>query len=195
VSFITLAEGKQALRVTQTSEDALIQIYIDAACELCEEYCNRQFGPIAPASVKSAALLALCDLFNNRESQIVGPSVSENRAFKDLLFSSMDFDGNSVASIEVDGEGILIGDTFSRDWQWLDSTGAPINVSGYTAVFKLGGTEYQATILNAVEGRFSVTLSATQTSELAAVKTLYTLKVTSPTGVVTTLDRKTVSIQ
>ncbi len=194
MSFITLSEAKAHLRVTDSAEDALIQIFIDAACGLCEEYCARPFGSEAPKTVKAAALLIISDLDKNREAQITTPNIQENRTLKALLFSHIDFDGQNVTNEDTDLVGMLRGDTWIRDWQWLEDDGTPINITGYIASLKFDDVVYPATITDAAQGRIEFEFTPLKTSEFTAKRTLYSLTVTSPGGEVTTLDRKSITI-
>ena len=78
MSITTLVEAKAHLRVTHSSEDTLIQIYIDAAEENASEYLNRAIyetdigsdltGIVMNGSIKAAVLLFVGHLYNNREA-------------------------------------------------------------------------------------------------------------------------------
>ncbi|MEO0375586.1 MAG: head-tail connector protein, partial [Cyanobacteria bacterium P01_A01_bin.17] len=51
----------------QTTEDTLIQLYVDAAKEHIGEYLNRPQYP-SNSAIKAAALLIVGDLYENREA-------------------------------------------------------------------------------------------------------------------------------
>ncbi len=85
MAVVTLAEAKAHLRVDQSAEDSTIQIYVDAADDYICNFLN-QSPPPQSASIKAAALLLVGDMYQNRESQIVGASVAENVAVKNLLY-------------------------------------------------------------------------------------------------------------
>lgn len=82
--IVTLAQAKSHLRVTDTSEDTLIGIYIDAAEDYITKYLNTSPVPQAP-SVKAAALLIIGDLFENREGAS-DKEIYENPAVLRLLY-------------------------------------------------------------------------------------------------------------
>ncbi|RZJ44975.1 MAG: phage gp6-like head-tail connector protein [Brevundimonas sp.] len=68
--LFSLAEAKEHLRVDGDDEDATIQIYADAAVSKVLQYCNIALvpaGPVPEAAFRAAALLALGDLYANRE--------------------------------------------------------------------------------------------------------------------------------
>lgn len=89
-TIVSLAEAKAHLRVLDTSEDALITLYMGAASENIASYLNRAIptdnSGIIPSSIKAACLLMIGDLFENREAQIMGGGVVENPAVKNLLY-------------------------------------------------------------------------------------------------------------
>lgn len=72
--LFTLAEAKQHLRVDHDDDDALIGTYSDAAVSRVLQYCNLALvpgGEAATAAFKSAALIALGELYANREPVFV----------------------------------------------------------------------------------------------------------------------------
>lgn len=91
MSILTLAEAKIHLRVDQSTEDTTIQIYIDAATEYVENFLNRQVPGMnespqyIPSSIKSAALLIVGDLYENREGA-GEKDIKENPAVMRLLY-------------------------------------------------------------------------------------------------------------
>jgi uncharacterized phage protein (predicted DNA packaging) len=90
MAIVSLSDAKAHLRVLDTSEDALIVLYIDAASDNIQSYLNREI-PVdnsgnVPASIKAACLLMVGDLFENREAQLTSGGIIENPAVKNLLY-------------------------------------------------------------------------------------------------------------
>ena len=67
MAIVSLSEAKSHLRVDQSDEDTLIQVYIDAAIDYVGNYLNCSNYPQS-ASIKAAVLLLVGDLYENRES-------------------------------------------------------------------------------------------------------------------------------
>ena len=72
--MIDLSRLKAHLRVTHSSEDDLIQVYLDAATELVSEYLGGDSNTpeswmTADAPIDAAVLLLAADLYLNRERQ------------------------------------------------------------------------------------------------------------------------------
>ncbi len=91
MAVVTLTEAKNHLRVTDTNEDSTIQIYLDAVDLNIISYLNRSALPVdnsgnIPAAIKAAALLMIGDLYEHRESQVIGQGVIENPAARNLLY-------------------------------------------------------------------------------------------------------------
>ena len=84
MAIITLTEAKHHLRITDTSEDTILQLYIDAAEEYITTFLDRQYVP-RNAAVKAAALLTVADLFENREGA-GDKDIKENPAVMRLLY-------------------------------------------------------------------------------------------------------------
>ena len=83
----TLEQAKAHLRVEHTDEDALIQSLMDTATAACADYLNMAAADLVvavPAPVKSAALLLVGALYENRESMGERP-FHKNPAFEALL--------------------------------------------------------------------------------------------------------------
>lgn len=84
MSIVTRSEAKLHLRVDQTVDDSLIDLYIKAA----EEYIGRFLNTANfqnSSSIKAAALLIVGDLYENREG--AGEKVIvENPAVMRLLY-------------------------------------------------------------------------------------------------------------
>lgn len=93
MSLVDVPTAKLHLRVDDSAEDALIQLYIDAAEASAVEFLNRNVyadqaaldaaaeePPAEPmvvnAAVKAAILLLVGHLFHNREEAAVGVSVA-----------------------------------------------------------------------------------------------------------------------
>lgn len=90
-SSVTITEVKAHLRITSNVEDALLQLYMDAANDRIENYINRPIPdntdspPTAPAAIKAAALLIISDMYENREGA-GEKEIKENPALKSLLY-------------------------------------------------------------------------------------------------------------
>lgn len=84
----SLAEVKKHLRLqlSETAEDDLIQMYLDAAIDYASLYTGKDLlvDDVSP-SVHSAILLTVSDLYENREAQFVGVSAQENKTVNNLL--------------------------------------------------------------------------------------------------------------
>ena len=81
--LFTLEEAKEHLRVDGDDEDVMIGIYSDAAVARVLQYCNISTIPDhAPtvAAFRGAALLALGDLYANRE-----PVLTDGSAIRSLI--------------------------------------------------------------------------------------------------------------
>ena len=68
--MLTLEATKLHLRVDHSDEDALIQSLMDTATAACADYLNMDAADLVvavPAPVKSAALLMVAGLYENRE--------------------------------------------------------------------------------------------------------------------------------
>ena len=68
--MLTLPETKLHLRVDHSEEDALIQSLMTTATAACADYLNMDAADLVvavPAPVKSAALLMVAGLYENRE--------------------------------------------------------------------------------------------------------------------------------
>ena len=89
------------------------------------------------------------------------------------------------------------GSTFSRRITWKDSTGTPINLTGYTAKMQVRETVDSSTVLlelsttnsritlGGAAGTIDLTASATVMTALAYGQFVYDLELTSAGGVVT----------
>ena len=68
--MLTLPETKLHLRVDHSEEDALIEALMTTATAACADYLNMDAADLVvavPAPVKSAALLLVAGLYENRE--------------------------------------------------------------------------------------------------------------------------------
>jgi len=81
--MITLEEAKTHLRVVGTHSDAEITAMIATAKQHVENYTGVIYDE-APAPIKSAALLLVGDLYENREAQSDRPMM-DNRLLDRLL--------------------------------------------------------------------------------------------------------------
>jgi uncharacterized phage protein (predicted DNA packaging) len=83
--MITIDEVKAHLRLNDTGEDAVLTAFVATAAAHVTNYIGIVYAEgAAPAPVKSAALLMVGDLYENREAQTDRP-LSENRTFIQLL--------------------------------------------------------------------------------------------------------------
>jgi len=91
-TLVTLNEAKAHLRVTGAQDDDLITLYNEAAYDYVARFLNlpdfmNGDSPASyPASIRAAALLLIGDMFENREAQIIGATVVENKAVMNLLY-------------------------------------------------------------------------------------------------------------
>ena len=95
---------------------------------------------------------------------------------------------------------IEIGDDWPRAWRWKNEDGTAINVTGYTGTFELfdGETSVHSgalTVSDAVNGEFTFSISETVSAALLAQEYWYRVRVISPGGETTTIDRKRVFAQ
>lgn len=82
--MITLTEAKAHLRVTGTDDDTEIGAMIETAEAHVENFLGIPVTGTVPAPIKSAALLMVADLYENREAQTDRP-LTENKTFALLL--------------------------------------------------------------------------------------------------------------
>ena len=85
--MLTLPETKLHLRVDHNDEDALIEALMTTATAACADYLNMDAADLVvavPAPIKSAALLLVGALYENRESMGERP-FHKNPAFEALL--------------------------------------------------------------------------------------------------------------
>ena len=85
--MLTLEEVKRHCRIDHNDEDALLLALIDTAIAAIADYLNMDAADLAvavPAPVKSAALLLMNALYENRESMGERP-FHKNPAFEALL--------------------------------------------------------------------------------------------------------------
>jgi uncharacterized phage protein (predicted DNA packaging) len=83
MAIVTLTEIKSHLRIDQSAEDALLNIYLDAAEDYISVFLNEPNFPQAP-SIKAACLLIIGDLYENREGA-GEKEIKENPAVHRLL--------------------------------------------------------------------------------------------------------------
>ena len=85
--MLTLEEVKRHCRIDHNDEDPLLLALIDTAIAACADYLNMDAADLVvavPAPVKSAALLLVGALYENRESMGERP-FHKNPAFEALL--------------------------------------------------------------------------------------------------------------
>ena len=85
--MLTLEEVKRHCRIDHNDEDALLLALIDTAIAACADFLNMPAADLVvavPAPVKSAALLLVGALYENRESMGERP-FHKNPAFEALL--------------------------------------------------------------------------------------------------------------
>ena len=85
--MLTLPETKLHLRVDHNDEDVLIEALMTTATAACADYLNMEAADLVvavPAPIKSAALLLVGALYEQRESQGDRP-YNKNPAFEMLL--------------------------------------------------------------------------------------------------------------
>jgi len=85
--MLTLAETKLHLRVDHNDEDALIGALMATATAACADFLNMEAADLVvavPAPIKSAALLLVGTLYEQRESQGDRP-YNRNPTFEALL--------------------------------------------------------------------------------------------------------------
>lgn len=79
--MVDVTQAKQHLRVDIDDDDTLIQHYIDAATAAAADYLNWETIPDPmPAPVSAAILLAVGDLYENREGK------TESRLIDNLTY-------------------------------------------------------------------------------------------------------------
>ena len=201
ITSLTLV--KAHLRVTGTDDDSLITAYCDAAEAAAEHYCNRSFGSPLPPAVQAAVFLMVGDMYENREQQ-QERSLSVSSTCENLLNTVKDWSraasGKLPVGVGFDDDPINIGDDWSRVWRWKNEDGTAINVTGYTGTFELldGETSVHSgalTVSDAVNGEFTFSISETVSAALLAQEYWYRVRVVSPGGETTTIDRKRVFAQ
>ena len=85
--MLTLQETKLHLRVDHNDEDALIEALMTTATAACADYLNMEAADLVvavPAPIKSAALLLIGTLYEQRESVGERP-YNRNPTFEALL--------------------------------------------------------------------------------------------------------------
>lgn len=85
--LLTLDEAKAHLRIDGDDEDAIVEVYADAAVLSCLKSTSRQLVPEGAEPIfKAAALLMLGDLYGNREGVIAGQSFGVSPTVERLLW-------------------------------------------------------------------------------------------------------------
>ena len=65
--MVTLSEAKLHMKVANTTEDALIQSYIDGAVNFIQRYCGQNFEDAVPPIVKVACLMIVAGMYEGRQ--------------------------------------------------------------------------------------------------------------------------------
>jgi hypothetical protein len=98
------------------------------------------------------------------------------------------------------------GTTVTKPFVWKDSLGAAVDLTGYVARMQVRSsvtstdvlldatTENGKIVISAAEGKFTLTLSATETAAIAWKKGKYDIELASPTGVVTRLVQGSITV-
>ncbi|AEK63188.1 head-tail connector protein [Collimonas fungivorans] len=91
-ALTTLATVKAHLRIDGSDEDTSLAIYIDAAEQYVNEWCDKRDTPFLtlPPVVAAAVLLIVGDLYENREGQST-VQIFENKTVTRLLTQQRDF--------------------------------------------------------------------------------------------------------
>lgn len=84
MSVVSLNETKLHLRVTQSTEDTLIETYIEAAEDYISRFLNNTNFQVTP-SIRAAALLIVSDFYENRMGA-GDKDIKENPAVMRLLY-------------------------------------------------------------------------------------------------------------
>lgn len=85
MAIVSLSEAKSHLKVDQSDEDTLIQLYIDAAVDYIGGYLNNPSFAYN-SSIKAACLLIVGDLYENREAGS-DVEIKRNPSVDSLLFA------------------------------------------------------------------------------------------------------------
>ena len=90
--LVTLESAKFQLRVLHDREDAHIRLLIKAALKHIENFLDKPLVDVCidgalPEDLQYAALLIIGDLYNNRESQVVGTIMTTNKTLENLMMS------------------------------------------------------------------------------------------------------------
>lgn len=88
--LVTLESAKFQLRVLHDREDAHIKLLIKAALKHIENFLDKPLVDVCiddalPEDLQYAALLIIGDLYNNRESQVVGAIMTTNKTLENLM--------------------------------------------------------------------------------------------------------------
>lgn len=92
MAIVSLAEAKNQLRLTDSSDDTHVNLLIAAAEKKIVNFLNQEIpdngdSPATyPEDIKCAALLIIGGLYEIREDMIVGASIEKNPAVVDLLY-------------------------------------------------------------------------------------------------------------
>lgn len=86
MSILNIDLVKKHIKVDGNDEDTEIQLYLDAAEQYVNDYCDTKDEPFSafPYPVQAAVLLIVGDLYENREMQVV-KELYQNPAAENLL--------------------------------------------------------------------------------------------------------------
>lgn len=85
-TIVTLAEARAHVRAEGQDDDAMLQLYVDAAVDRVTKFIAQDIPTPVPASIKAAVLLYVGDLYEHREAQFIGTIQSENPSADALLW-------------------------------------------------------------------------------------------------------------
>lgn len=83
--MVTLQEAKNHLRLEIDDDDSAVQLMIEAAAAHVSAYIEPEIAAAPPAPIKSAVLLLVADLYQNRERQQGGEQLYKNFTFEMLI--------------------------------------------------------------------------------------------------------------
>ena len=89
--MVTLEEAKLHMKVGNTSEDALIQTYIDGAVGFITRYCGQDFEEDLPPVVKVAALMIIAGMYEGRQHVFTPDSFKSSQiVVNNLVYAYLD---------------------------------------------------------------------------------------------------------
>lgn len=85
-AIVSLEEARAHVRAEGQEDDAMLQIYIDAAIDRVIQFIGRPIPESEPAGIKAAVLLYVGDLYEHREAQVAGNPITANPTADALLW-------------------------------------------------------------------------------------------------------------